>query len=73
MIAATRSRMECSASDRIPRLPVATARNTFRQTSTTAENTEPRAAMRFSRDACETTSDILADYTRAGKAHEADG
>ena len=29
MTAATRSRLECSASERIPRLPVTTARNTF--------------------------------------------
>ena len=50
--AATRSRIECIASERIPRLPVIAARKTFSVTSTTAEPTEPSAAMRFSRLAC---------------------
>ena len=47
MTAATRSRLECSASERIPRLPVTAARNTFSDTSTTAEPTEPSAASCF--------------------------
>src|SRR5580692_2296725 len=49
--AATRSRMECSASDKTPKLPVRTTRNIFSETSSIAEPTEASAARFFSRDA----------------------
>src|ERR1700733_15185291 len=49
--AATRSRMECSASDKTPKLPVRTTRNTFSEISRTADPTEANAASRFSWDA----------------------
>src|ERR1700758_2585768 len=49
MIAATKSRIECNASDKMPRLPVRSTRNTFSDTNKTAEPTEARAANRFSR------------------------
>src|SRR5690348_12667483 len=49
MIAATKSRPECSASDNTPRLPVLTTRNAFSETSSTAEPTLRSAARFFSR------------------------
>src|ERR1700751_5184892 len=49
MTAATKSRIECKASDKMPRLPVRSTRNTFSDTNKTAEPTEARAANRFSR------------------------
>jgi hypothetical protein len=52
MTAATKSRIECSASDKIPKLPVSAAKKTFNVTSTTADPIDPSAAKRFSREAC---------------------
>src|ERR1700740_2579724 len=49
MTAATKSRIECKASDKMPRLPLRSTRNTFSDTNKTAEPTEARAANRFSR------------------------
>ena len=40
--------MECSASDKTPKLPVRTTRNIFSETSRIAEPTEASAAQRFS-------------------------
>ena len=42
------------------------ARNTFRETSTTAEPTEPSAAIRFSRVACLMARSHAGDYTLRG-------
>src|SRR5580700_8871334 len=44
-MAAIKSSPECSASDSTPRLPVATARNTFRLTRIIAEPMDPSAAI----------------------------
>src|SRR5258708_29137546 len=49
MIAATKSRLECSASESTPRLPVRMVRNTFSDTSATADTTDHSAALFFSR------------------------
>ncbi len=49
MIAASRSRAECSASERTPKLPVLTTKNVLRETSKRAEPTLRRAARFFSR------------------------
>lgn len=46
--AATRSRPECKASERTPKLPVRRTRKVFRQTSSSAEPTLRRAARFFS-------------------------
>src|SRR3954465_10533002 len=46
--AATKSRPECAASDRIPRLPVETPTTIFKLVITTAAQTEVPAAERFS-------------------------
>src|SRR5580692_1442936 len=51
MTAATKSKVECKASDKMPKLPVRSTRNTLSDTSSTAEPTEASAANRFSRDA----------------------
>src|SRR6202795_903279 len=47
MMAATRSRLECSASESTPKLPVATVRKIFSNTNTSAEPTEASAATCF--------------------------
>src|ERR1700723_3364725 len=57
--AATRSRMECSASDKTPKLPVRTTRNIFSETSSTAEPTEASAARFFSRVAPSSASEVI--------------
>jgi len=49
MIAASRSRPECNASERTPKLPVLTTKNVLRETSRRAEPTLRRAARFFSR------------------------
>src|SRR5882724_3275727 len=49
MIAASRSRPECNASERTPKLPVRTTRNVLRETSRKAEPTLSSAARFFSR------------------------
>src|ERR1700690_126076 len=64
MTAATISRMECRASERMPKLPVEIARKTFKETSTTAEPTEPSAAIRFSRDASSRDSGGIREIIR---------
>src|SRR5689334_5128136 len=71
MIAATRSRPECKASDKTPKLPVRSTRNVLRETRRSADTTLKRAARFFSF----TSSTMLAaitvrlDYrTRAGFA-----
>ena len=61
MTAATRSRTECSISERIPKLPVAKARKALRDTSATAEPTEPSAASFFSRTPCSSEFIVRAD------------
>src|ERR1700723_532423 len=66
MTAVTRSRMECRASERTPRLPVIAARNTLRDTSTTAEPTEPSAAIRFSRLPCSIVVELIRGIIRCG-------
>src|ERR1700743_577597 len=48
MMAATRSREECRASDKTPKLPVRRTRKVFRETSSTAEPTLRSAARFFS-------------------------
>lgn len=48
MIVVIRSRPEWSASESTPRLPVTTARNTFSDTNSSAEATDPSAASFFS-------------------------
>src|SRR5271157_2151573 len=48
MTAAMKSRMECSASERTPRLPVTIARNTLSPIRRMAEPIEVSAAKRFS-------------------------
>src|SRR5271168_1643591 len=58
--------MECSASDKTPRLPVTAARKTFSDTSTTAEPTEPSAAIRFSRLACSIVVEAIRGIIRCG-------
>jgi hypothetical protein len=47
MIAATRSMVECSASESTPRLPVDAARKVFSDNRIMAEPTEPSAAICF--------------------------
>src|SRR3989442_11810045 len=49
MIAASRSRPECNASERTPKLPVRTTKNAFNETSSNAEPTLRSAARFFSR------------------------
>src|SRR5580704_14194058 len=49
MMAASRSRPECSASERTPKLPVRITRKALSETSKTAEPTLSNAALRFSR------------------------
>src|ERR1700722_19850595 len=53
----------------MPRLPVTAARKTFSDTSTTAEPTDPSAAMRFSRLACSIVVEGIREIIRcdAGK------
>src|SRR6266851_5325800 len=49
MIAASRSRPECNASERTPKLPVRTTKNVLRETNSRAEPTLSSAARFFSR------------------------
>ena len=49
MIAASKSRPECNASERTPKLPVRTTKNVFSETSSSAEPTLKSAARFFSR------------------------
>src|SRR5713101_9021376 len=49
MMAASRSRPECNASERTPKLPVRTTKNVLRETSSSAEPTLKSAAPFFSR------------------------
>ena len=49
MIAASRSRPECNASERTPKLPVRTTKNVLKQTNSRAEPTLRSAARFFSR------------------------
>ena len=49
MIAASRSRPECKASDNTPKLPVRRTRNDFSDSNTTADATLSNAARFFSR------------------------
>src|SRR6266478_6830419 len=49
MIAASRSRPECKASERTPKLPVRTTKNVLSETSSKAEPTLNSAARFFSR------------------------
>src|SRR5580704_1913563 len=51
--------MECSASDKTPKLPVRTTRNIFSETSRTAEPTEASAARFFSRVAPSSASEAI--------------
>src|ERR1700683_3627302 len=51
--------MECSASDKTPKLPVRTTRNIFSETSSTAEPTEASAARFFSRVAPSSASEAI--------------
>src|ERR1700693_5072450 len=46
-MAAIKSRPECSASESMPRLPVAAAKNTFKLTRIIAEPMDPSAAICF--------------------------
>ncbi len=48
IIAATKSRPECSASDSTPKLPVRSTKKVLRESSTTAEATLSSAARFFS-------------------------
>src|ERR1700733_9543285 len=59
MTAATKSRIECSASDKTPKLPVRTTRNIFSEMSRTAEPTEASAASRFSWEARSSASKAI--------------
>src|ERR1700675_2924536 len=70
MIAAMKSRIECKASERMPRLPVTIARNTFRDTSTRAEPMEASAAIRFSREACSRISAMTRAIIRSRSSGE---
>ena len=73
MTAATKSRMECSASDKTPKLPVRTTRNIFSEISRTAEPTEASAAMRFSWDARSSASKAIGGlYAAHGSAELSD-
>src|ERR1700733_6583936 len=47
MTAATRSRLECSASDKTPKLPVTAVKNILRETSTSAAPIDASAAICF--------------------------
>src|SRR5437879_10656073 len=49
MIAASKSRLECSASESTPKLPVRTTKNVLRETNSSAEPTLKSAARFFSR------------------------
>ena len=51
---------ECSASDKIPKLPVRKTRNAFSETSTIAEPTLSSAACFFSRTSLETSPGMVA-------------
>ncbi len=66
MTAAMRSRPECSASERTPRLPVRITRKAFSETSSTAEPTLSSAALRFSRASsfCSDAIDVQLDYLK---------
>src|SRR5260370_36888600 len=66
MIAASRSRPECNASERTPKLPVRITRKAFKDTSNTAEPTLNSAARRFSRTSsfCRAAITVTLDYLR---------
>src|SRR5260370_5768980 len=68
-MAAIKSSPECSASERMPRLPVATARNTFSPTRTKAEPIDPSAAICFTELGDRVMGNPRKDYTmpRCGK------
>ncbi len=52
MTAARKSRPECIASDKMPKLPVRATRKILSESRRTAEPTDASAARRFSREAC---------------------
>src|SRR5258706_8238451 len=62
-MAAIKSSPECSASERMPRLPVATARNTFSPTRTKAEPIDPSAAICFTELGDRVMRNPRKDYT----------
>ncbi len=67
-IAAIKSSPECSASDSTPRLPVATAKNTFSATSTNAEPMDPSAAICLTDVGVRVMEENLEkDYTMQGR------
>src|SRR6202453_2063769 len=64
MTAARKSSPECIASDKTPKLPVRATRKILRDSSRTAEPTDARAAIRFSRVACWAGSKVIRQIIR---------
>src|SRR5271168_2248594 len=64
MRAARKSRPECIASDKMPKLPVRATRKILSESRTTAEPTDASAARRFSREACWAGSKVIRQIIR---------